>query len=67
MNQSFFHQDFFRYINLDLFNQYLETKNLPHIKRSDPKASQLDLMISYLDKLSAGDAEKVIGDFIKKD
>ncbi len=39
MKQSFFHQDFLRYVDLVLFNQYLLSKNLSEVTSPDKKAN----------------------------
>jgi len=64
MRQSFFQQDFFRYVDLDLFNQYLRSKNLPQIDVPDKKADKDQAMSEYLVNLSDENGDIVVNDLM---
>lgn len=64
MTQSFFHQDFLRNIDVELFNQYLASKDLTQIQIVDPKADQLELMVNYVDSVMPAERDKILSDFI---
>jgi len=64
MRQSFFQQDFFRYVDLDPFNQYLRSKNLPQIDVPDKKADKDQAMSEYLVNLSDENGDIVVNDLM---
>lgn len=64
MTNNFFDQDFFRYLDLDLFNDYLTQKQLLPIQTPDKKADRAQVMANYLADLYVDDADSVVNDLI---
>lgn len=64
MKQSFFHQDFLRYVDLPLFNQYLLSKTLPQVSTLDSKADKAQAMSDYLLNLNDTDGDIVVNDLM---
>ncbi|MCA9373063.1 hypothetical protein KC921_03115, partial [Candidatus Woesebacteria bacterium] len=64
MTNNFFDQDFFRYVDLDLFNDYLTQKQLQPIQTPDKKADKAQVMANYLADLYVDDADSVVNDLI---
>ncbi|MEX0896024.1 MAG: hypothetical protein WDZ94_03725 [Patescibacteria group bacterium] len=64
MKQSFFHQDFLKHVDLNLFNQYLLSKNLTEISTPDSKADKAQAMSDYLVSLTDADGDIVVNDLM---
>lgn len=64
MTNNFFDQDFFRYVDLDLFNDYLTQKQLQPIQTPDKNADKAQVMTNYLANLYVDDADSVVNDLI---
>jgi len=64
MPQTFFHQDFLKMINLELFNEYLISKDFMPIETDPEKDDHLKLVISYVDNLPPDERNAILNDFI---
>jgi hypothetical protein len=64
MAQSFFHQDFLRNIDLELFNQYLMSKSLLPLETTDDVELVVESMVEYVDNFSQSDKDVILSDFI---
>jgi len=64
MTKNFFDQDFFRYVDLDLFNVYLTQKQLQPIQTPDKKADNAQVLSDYLVGISDDDADSIVQDLI---
>lgn len=63
MPQDFFHQEFLRNIDLDLFNQYLQSRKLPILQRND-QTDPLTAMVEYVDQAESAQKDAILSDFI---
>ncbi|MEO8581764.1 MAG: hypothetical protein ABI425_04310 [Patescibacteria group bacterium] len=63
MPQDFFHQEFLRNVDLDLFNQYLQFRKLPILQLSDQN-ELVNQMVEYVDNVPLDQHDAILTDFI---